>query len=173
MLSEQEIAAIILKVAENHKNKTFANYTAEDIKQCVCLIAWEKLEDFDFSKARAGNEAQALENWLNTVASNRLINLKRDKYLTPQKKRRTDKSEADLQKRVNLSHPLSINDLEGVDFLYNDIDCTETKELLEKVISELCDDDRDVLYALLAGEEINNYYKKKLMTSIQDIIKNA
>lgn len=164
---------IVQKVAKNHRNKTFSDLTPDDIEQHAALIAWEKIGDFDFSRANTNEEKQALENWLNRVVANRLINLKRDKYITPQKKRRTDKNEFESQKRINLAHPVSLEEVSSIEFSYTESHTIEVKELLEKVIKNLDPENRDILSSLMSGEEINPYYKKKLYSRISEILKDG
>ena len=66
----------INKIAGECKNSSFAYFTQDDIFQEVWRICLEALPKYDHSRNK-------LENFLRTCVSNRLRNLKRDKYFRP------------------------------------------------------------------------------------------
>ena len=167
-LSESEVIEIITMVVKNHRNKVFGIYEQRDIEQEAWIIALEKMHNFNFEKAKQKNIKKAFECWLNTVISNRLTNLFRDKYIVPQRGLKSDKSEVDQTKRVNLMHPIDISStsdstLKTVDF----IDFDGIKE----IVSKLDNDNLDILDSILSGEKINCYYRNKLLKSINKIKK--
>jgi len=63
----------IEELAELNKNKTFIFFTEEDIMQEVRIICLSALEKFDEDKS-------SVRTYLSRCVSNRLKNLKRDKY---------------------------------------------------------------------------------------------
>lgn len=157
-LSYEQVINVITKVVQNHKNKTFGNYTSEDIMQQAWIIILEKLPAFDSSKSKDKNIEKGLENWLNTVVSNRLHNFYRDKYLVHKNK---DK---------NLISPLSIN-ASNTDFLavfYNQ-DNHESNEMIDKIISQLDIFMLEILESLLSGENLCFYYRNRLYNKIKEI----
>lgn len=169
-LTEAEIIEVIDKVAQNHSKKAFSYYTSSDIKQEVWRIALEKLIEFSLEKSRHPlNPKKALEHFLNTVMARRLSNLYRDKYLVPQKALKSDRSESDQRKRVNLMHPLDINEISESNIRSINGDVLES-EIWAIVNKNLNDEEFDILDALLSGERINCYYKNKLLTQINKIL---
>ena len=68
----------IEEIAELNKNKTFAFLSEEDIKQEIRIICFNALEKFDESKSSA-------RTYLWRCVTNRLNNLKRDKYFRLEK----------------------------------------------------------------------------------------
>lgn len=160
-LNYEQILEVVTKVVQNHKNKTFGNYTPDDIMQQAWIIILEKLPLFDGSKSKDKNLEKGLENWLNTVVSNRLHNFYRDKCLVQKNK---DK---------NLSSPLSINST-NTDFLsvIINMDMMESKEIINKIIDELDVYMIDILESLLSGEYLCFYYRNRLNNKIKDILES-
>jgi len=93
---------IIHKIAKSRKNKhKFAYFDSSDIYQEIYLLCLDAL-------ARYKPSCGELENYLNAHVSNRLKNLKRDKYFRPEKKAE-DKSL--VQTRINLVNAISIDNI--------------------------------------------------------------
>lgn len=164
MMTQEQIFQVIQKVAKNHRNKSFGYFTEEDIEQEVWIIALEKLPKFEESKGKHKDATKSLEHWLNTIVSNTLKNLYRDKFEVPQRLR-TDK-------KNNLVSPMNFDDIgerqDSSDFFA----LLENKELWNIIIDQLSDYDIDILDSLLSGENIGSYYKSKIINKIKKILKN-
>ena len=73
----EETCSVISKIVKSYGNtRTFAYYDNDDITQEVWCMCLEALDNYDSSVA-------PLENFLRTHVSNRMKNLKRDKYFRP------------------------------------------------------------------------------------------
>lgn len=155
-------------MAENHKNKEFGIFDQDDIKQQTRLICWQKVNEFDFTRRKAKNAEQALENWLNRVVSNRLKNLYRDNVKGYNKQFKSDCGEIDKKKRESLLNPASLSDI--IEDGFYDIDNLENKEVVDMIINNLTAENIDILDAMFSGENIGSYYKKKLFENIRVIL---
>lgn len=166
-LNESEVIEIITMVVKNHKNKVFGIYDQKDIEQEAWIIALEKMGSFNFEKAKQKDIKKAFECWLNAVISNRLANLFRDKYIVPQRSLKSDKSDVDQTKRINLMHPIDISSTSDSNLKTNFVsfDFNEIKDIVDKLDS----DNLDILDSILSGEKINCYYRNKLLKSINKI----
>lgn len=171
-MKKDDIAKIIQKVAKNHANKHFSIYDHDDIMQQTAIICWQKLSDFDFKKVKEKDPSKALENWLNKVASNRLKNFFRDNYQNKKKVFKNDFQESDKLKRESLLSPLYLGGT-TIDLGKLDVENIYVKEILNNISDMLEEEYLDVLEALLNGERINSYYKKRLQNNIETILWNT
>lgn len=158
MLDKKTINEIIAKVARNHISKAFDYYEQEDIEQEVWVIALQKLGDFDFEKSTVVDEAQALERFLNTVVSNRLKNLYRDKHVVPSKGNTS-----------NFCTPFGIDDL-SFDLVIKKSFDGATNEIGILILNNIEPHEFIILEALLSGERIPSYYKSKLKKAVKKIL---
>jgi len=91
---------IITKIAKLHrKSNIFAYYTEDDIEQEIWILCLDALKRYIKNR---GN----LEHYLNTHVSNRLKNLKRDKYYRPDDDISVNSKS---RQRMNLINALPIN----------------------------------------------------------------
>lgn len=96
----QKAHPVIAKIAKYHKKSgVFAYYTADDIEQEIWVLCLDALSRYDESKAE-------LENFLRSHVSNRLKNLKRDKYYRPEK---NPSPSGAARARMNLVNAISLN----------------------------------------------------------------
>jgi hypothetical protein len=167
-LTKDEIIEVVDKVAKNHRNKSFGPYTEEDIEQEVWIIALSKLPEFVPERGKHKNLRQSLENWLNTVVARRLANFYRDKWVVPQRKLKSDKSGAQHKKRINLMHPLDIEEISEDNASLGPSDILES-EYWKIVLENLDEDLIDILDAMLSGQTVNCYYRNKLSNKIEKI----
>lgn len=171
LLSDQQIINIIDRVASFHKNKVFLHFDSNDIEQQVRLTCWQKINGFDPSRRKNNNKIeQALENWLNRIVSNRLKNLYRDHVKIVQKDFKKD-DEFSKQKRQNLLMPVSLS--EGIDICGIDSNNIEFQELLGIIVDNIDHELFDILEALLSGEIIGDYYKKRLFQAITKVLQDV
>lgn len=156
-LTKEDIYAIIEKVVKNHANKAFDLYDSDDIQQQTWQILLKQLPGFDLKKIKKTNNiAQALENWLNKVASSRLKNFYRDKSVVPKKNIQT----------TNIDVYQCPDDFQANHDLLSGL---ELEDNLDILISELDEEELDILDCLLSGENIGPYYKNKLITRIKEV----
>ncbi len=165
MLTKEEVEKIIIKVAKNHAGKTFGIYDHDDIYQQAATICWTKMKSFDFTKVKEKDPAKALENWLNKVVSNRLKNFFRDHYQNKKKVFKQDDQEMDKVRRESLLSPVHIDNLNG-ELSYLDPADPEGREILALFANELDEEQIDVLEAIINGDNVNSYYKKRLQSTI-------
>lgn len=164
-IEEVRVVAICDKVAKNHQSKKFESHTEEDIYQQAWVIILEKIDEFNDKKIKDNNNIeQALENFLNSVVSNRLSNFHRDNYVVKIRKRKSD-TKAEHDKRISLSHPTNISEVQEKEdssehtFLYD--------EHIKTIFPKLSDESFDVLECILSGENVARYYKQKLIQEIK------
>lgn len=172
-LTEDEILEIMQKIAHIHRTKTFDYYTSDDIEQEVFIIILSNIQDFSKERTKNPDEPAALllEKFLNKIVSNRLKNLYRDKFLVKMRALKTDKNDAELQKRINLAHPLNIDDV-STGHLSETSDIVLEEECWKIVLSNLTDEDMEILDCIMGGEKVTQYYKQKLHNSIIKILEN-
>lgn len=152
---------IIQKVAHNHRRKTFDVHEEEDIYQQVCEIALSVLDKYDLKKIQNSSPEKAFESWLNSLVSNRLANFYRDQYGVKHKPRKND-TEFEKQKRVNLNHPIELNNIDLPDPLNNFSD----KEFFDFLLKTLDYTFVEVMFACMSGENVGSYYRYKLQNKI-------
>lgn len=155
------------KVAKNHRNKAFGIYDEDDIEQEVWLICGAVIHLFKPSRRKIKNMESALENWLNSVVSNRLINFHRDKFVGKPKPFKSDRGQRLFQQKFNLAYPLNIEDIpeDALDVehcLMDEDGKLITGDLHEYII--------DILEAYLSGEIIKPYYRNMMFQAIKDDI---
>lgn len=165
-LSETKVIEICDKVAKNHQQKQFESFTEEDIYQQAWVIILEKIDEFTDKKIKEDNIEQALENFLNSIVSNRLSNFYRDKYVVKIRKRKND-SDTEHLTRLSLSFPINIADTEERADDKNDLVLYE--KYIDILFQNLSDDGFDILESILSGEKISGYYKQKLLNEIKEI----
>jgi len=168
-LTEEQVIDIVSKVANNHKNKHFGYFTSEDIIQEVWAIALDRLKEFDYNRGKESNIEKALEHFLNNVIARRLSNLYRDHYVVPQRQLKSDKSDYDQVKRINLMHPVNISDL-SEESIGSFIEYTFDNDHWYYIIHHLSEENIDILDALLSAEKVSCYYKNSLLRSINGLI---
>ena len=173
-ISESKLIAVIDKVANNHKSKAFAHFTQDDMKQIVWEIALRKLKDFSIDKSKETNIEKALENWLNKVMSRQLINFYRNNFLVPTQQNKREKNPSKTAACTSLFAPANILNVIKNEDQHCDSLCHKVKQDLEFwdfLISRLDVYQLDTLDSLLSGEDINPYYKSKLLKDIKIIMK--
>lgn len=170
LLPENKIIAVIDKVAHFYKNKGFLYFDSVDIEQQAKLICWNKINEFDPRRKKIDNIEEALEHWLNRIVSNRLKNLYRDHVGIVHRDFKRD-TEFTKECRINLLNPVNI--AESYNLCDIDLNSTEFKELLQIIVDNIDHELFDVLEALLSGENIGDYYKKKLFIEVTKILKNV
>lgn len=173
-ISEKKLIEVIDKVANNHKNKAFAHFTQDDMKQIVWEIVLTKLKDFSMDKSHTDNVEKALENWLNKVMSRQLINFYRNNFLVPTQQNSREKNPARTASCTSLFAPANINNVLRNEDEHSESLCyrfSEDIECWDFIVSRLDTYQLDVLDSLLSGEEVNPYYKSKLLKEIKVIVK--
>lgn len=161
---------IIEKIAKSRKTKDyFAYYTPEDIYQEVWLLCLEALPRYE-------KKLGELEHFLNKHISNRLKNLKRDKYFRID----NNTSKELLNTRINLVNaiPIGDNNLSGIRkiFISDDdnrdpIDYIIEKELKEYIYEKLSIEYRHLFKILINGQKINKNNLQKLRHEVLMILK--
>jgi ribosomal protein S18 len=158
---------IIEKIASSRKIKnSFAYYTPEDIYQEIWFLCLEALN-------RYNKDFGELENFLNAHVSNRIKNLKRDKYF------RIDQDEL-TARRINLVNALSIcsvnisskdkvfisanNSLEPIEY----ISVEELKDYIEERIPQHL---LNSFKLLIEGHKINKKILLQIRSSVAVILK--
>lgn len=157
---------IIEKIAKNRKNNNaFAYYTPEDIYQEIWLLCLESLSRYDKSIGE-------LENFLNRHISNRIKNLKRDKYSKASK----SSSEELIMTRINLINALPIDGVEINEkskFLSSSIkdvdpaDVCMTNELKNNIAERLPKELVYYFHLMIEGNKI----KKSIAIEIRKLVK--
>lgn len=161
---------IISQIAKSRKNKhKFAYYTAGDISQEIWALCLDALKRYDSSSGE-------LENYLNKHISNRMKNLKRDRYFRPEKDINNHKL---VQKKINLVNALPIEDVpisdnarflasssEEPDPLLTQIAEDMTELIIKKLPTELVSSFRD----LLCGIKINKNILKEIRQEVSVIL---
>lgn len=148
-------------MAKNHRKKQFDIHEEEDIEQQVWSIALKLLKSYDPEKSTSTDPMKGLESWLNRSISSRLKNFYRDKFGARHKPRKGD-TEYDQQKRVNLHHPL---ELDNVD-LPDPVNSLEDREFYDFLIGEMEYQQIEVMYCCMSGENVGSYYKHRLQVEI-------
>ena len=168
-LSEEEVIEVIDNVARKQSTKPHGVHGIEDLRQHVKLLCWKVLPDFDpVKQKKKGNASQALENWLSRIAKNRLINLYRDTTGSINRKFKKD-TEFTYQHRKGLMEPIPIDKVTDEPTVAFE-DTIDFKTNFEKIKNELSQENLDILDAVLSGEKIPAYYRKKLLLQIQEIL---
>ena len=171
-LTNEQVEAIILKVANNHRHKCFGVYTEQDIIQEAALIALQHLPDFDISKINTSKDVgKALESWLNCILSTRLANLYRDKHVVPQREnfKRPKKNNGFSRKRLYNPKPFDYN----IDIQDKTFDFAFTDEIVEILHLNLTLEDLIVLESEINGEIVPSWYKNKLRDKLESIWQNS
>ena len=166
---DKETIQIIQKIVNSRKRNTFAYYTEEDISQEIWILCIEALKSYDEKRG-------CLEHFLNTHISNRLKNLKRDKYFNPSK---DDNSKV----RINLVNAISIyditfseNDLDLISIKndnYTPLEKADLKETIENIMNNLPDFYVSYFKAFMDGEKIPKYIFDPLSKHLKGIIENG
>jgi len=108
-----------------------------------------------------------LENFLNVHISNRIKNLKRDKYF--------NKDSAKNKDRINIINAIPIGDkeIEDDDFIKNKVDIEnniEDKDTYFFISSNISDNLRPYFHKLIHGEKIKESVLQKLKKEIFEIL---
>ena len=109
-----------------------------------------------------------MENWLNSVVSNRLKNFYRDNW---QAQQRVSKFDTDLfvaEKRKSLKNPVNIDDIDPNLIIQEEFKADYNK--FKKIVTYLDSEMFDILDSLLSGEKVQCYYKNKLINRIEEIM---
>ena len=155
---------IIHKIAKSRKQKhKFSYFSSEDIYQEIYLLCLDAL-------SRYKSENGELENYLNAHVTNRLKNLKRDKYF-----RMVPDDPSLTQKRINIVNAISIDNVQVSDktkFLassspemdpFLSLEAEDTKEfILNNLPPHLIEPFKD----LLEGKKI----KKNILQEVRDYV---
>jgi len=159
---------IIKKIATNRQNNTFAYFTKDDIYQEIWILCIEALSSYN---AKKGN----LENFLNKHVSNRLKNLKRDKYFNPS-------HDENSKTRINLINALSIYEItfseQDVQLMSINNQCVDPiqniilYETIDNIISKLPKEYITYFYSLINLQKIPKRIFMDLKTYIMRIIEN-
>lgn len=163
-LTKNEIYEVITKVAANHENKHFGPYTKEDIRQECWIIALNKLPEFEVSKRKNHDIKNALENWLNTIMSRRLANFFRDKFVVPMQIKKKDSHPSLYNEKKSLFFPSPLEESSSIinyDYL------SSNDDFLKALVAYLDPHQVDILDAILSGENVNLYYKTKLLNAVK------
>ena len=172
----KEASPIIEKIANSRKNKhKFSYYRAEDIHQEIWALCLDALERYNPSFGK-------LENYLNSHVSNRIKNLKRDRYFRPEvnevNKHRT-------QTRINLVNAIPIDDIsneENLNFIssaspendpFEELKCENLREfIIDKLPVYLV----EPFNKLVSGQKIKGCHLKEIrfiVSKIMDEINNG
>lgn len=155
---------IIDKVVNRTASKyTFGFYELEDIKQESYIICLDALKNYDNNRP--------LENFLSKHLSNRLKDLKRNKYFRHNvvnenhvKLNQAKKNLMDLKQFCQIAeydHPLEELDLE---------DRLSTSEALEKIMNEMSPSLRNDFLRMSHGVSISQSRKKTVLDKIMEIL---
>jgi len=163
-LNREQILAVIKRVAENHKRKTFDIHDEEDISQQVHQIALIALPKYHYTKSKNKDPEKAFESWLNALISNRLTNFYRDRFGVKHKPRKKD-TEFDKQKRVNLHHPIDLSSMDIPDPLNHH----EDEEFFEYLLKEMDMTFIELMFSCMSGENVGSYYRYRLQSKIMEL----
>ena len=150
------IHAVVDRIAPNHK---FGFYDVNDIKQEAYIMALEAMEDYD--------GLRPLENFISKHVSNRLKNLRRDKY---SRKTLNTQNHSDLnaKKRLLMDIGFSFNcNLSYENDLEQDL---STREAVNKVLSELTPALKKDFFRLANKAPIQDYRKKAVYAAVKEIL---
>lgn len=167
-LTVQDVQDVIAKVAKNHRDKYFDIYDAEDIEHEVWLICYNILPKFEQSRSKEQSPKKALEHWLNSCVSKRLINFHRDKFVSRPKEFKSDRGVKLYQQKFNLAYPLGLDDVPETCF-----EKTLEFYILEKensILPLLSEELIEILESYLSGEVLRPYYKNKLIQAIKELV---
>lgn len=171
-MTQETILAIIRKVAKNHRNKAFDIYEETDIENEVFLIAHKILPDFNTNLIGTKTPEQALENWLNSSISKRLINFHRDKFVGNPNKFKSERGLKLHQRKFNLLYPLNIEEI-SEDQLFDTLSNNDNFELRDKFFAQLDEISFDLIESYLSGEILSNHYKEVLLKILQDFMNHV
>jgi len=163
----QKAIPIIEKIAEDNKNRTFAYYTGDDIKQAV----WEMCLD---ALRRYNKNRGAIENFLRKHVSNRLKNLKRDRYFN------ICEDEELSWRRINIVNALPMHSVSEDSNLaaildtkvedYSPHDHLVAKELKEYILRRLDEKMISAFLELIEGGKIKKSVLQTLRDNIEEIL---
>lgn len=166
-LTDKQIMDVIDEVAVKQATKPYGIYSIPDLRQQIKLICWQKISEFDPTKRKTKDIAQALENWLSSISRNRLINLHRD--VMGSNKRFKSDTDFTFERRKKLNEPVSI-DAVDITYYIEQLDDINFKDSFQRIITQLSVENLDVLEAVLSGEKIPTLYRKKLYSNIEEIL---
>lgn len=163
-----KVHAIIDKICTDNRNKTFAYFTVEDIRQEIWIICLKALDGYDPKKGK-------LEHYLRRSVKNRLYNLKRDKYFKVNPNRQSGK----LDTRINLvnAFPLDIlNESKTFDIMCSNNDTQNplskllANEMEKYVYDRLAPNETQDLICVLNNNKIKRTKYEALFQSVKRII---
>jgi hypothetical protein len=172
-IDQEELEAVISKVAHNHRHKHFGYFTEEDIFGEVWVICLKQLQHYQPQRGKGDSPINNLERWLNKVVRNRLANLYRDRYSSVNDKyRRT---------RMNIMNtlPFDVVDTsreskgwgytEDVSF---DACYQEFFDFVEERLGKLTNNEEllNIFFDCLYSESVTPYYRNKLKAALIPII---
>ena len=154
----KEAYPIIEKLSSSRsRNGAFAYYENKDVSQEIWCMCLEALANYDPSIG-------PIENFLVTHTTNRLKNLKRDKYFRPG----TDAVGSGLANiRINLVNALPINE-DQVSFSPEPLGMIAHEETIEYIREKLPDELKESFDQLLGKNKIN----KVSLTQIRHLVLN-
>lgn len=168
----EEATPTINKIAKVKKrNDCFAYYTEDDIHQEVWILCLDALKRYKSTIAK-------LENFLNNHVTNRIKNLKRDKYFRPD----AEVSETGPARiRMNLVNALPIGDgdligyngslLSGSRMSIDPLKNLIADELSEYILSRLTSDLAISFYLVTHGNKLRKPMLEELQEAVANILK--
>jgi len=168
----EEATPIINKIARvKKKNDCFAYYTEDDIHQEVWILCLDALKRYKSTIAK-------LENFLNNHVTNRIKNLKRDKYFRPD----AQVSETGpARTRMNLVNALPIGDgdlienngslLSGSKMSIDPSKHLIADELSDYILNRLSPDLAISFYLVTHGNKLRKPMLEELQVAVRDILK--
>ena len=168
-ISYEDVVFIIDSIAKTHRSKKFGFMTEEDIESQVRLICVQQIKFFDPTKEADVTHHKSLERWLNKIVKNRLKNFYRDHCLSVNEKHASARQS--LSKSASSLPDKNESIDENAIQRSNVHQEVEYIELRDMVISKLDDAHMEIYNACINDEAVTPYYKNKLMTRINEIIK--
>lgn len=168
---------IIQKIAQNRSSRSFAYYESIDIKQEVWVFCLEALDKYDQTKCTPNlSIEEQIERFLNHHVSNRIKNLMRDKYFSP------DLNNLDKSKtRMNIVNALPIdicNNNNIIKFFNSYSDCFSPEENLifqemkDFIFDRLPKEFKDIFIDFVNNNKIRKTVEIELKNYIAEILKD-
>lgn len=169
---EPEVQEIIRKIAVERRGGAFAYFTADDIEQEVWRICLDVLEGYE-------EERGPLENYLRRCVTNRLKNLRRDRYFRPAKAD-DEQGMAAVRTRINLVNalPMGCGDIAEAGspvaasslIHFSPVDQLLGTELLEELLARIDPELRADLADLVEGGQLPERRAEKVRAAVRVIL---